>query len=721
MAKTSQNTTLDGRKFLVLDDNVMAGETIRRIGEVTGLESVHTTSHAQFFELINSWSPDVIALDLLMPDMDGVEVIGKLSELGCKADIIITSGLGERVLNAASLSAATRGLNTLGVLSKPFSAKVLKSMLLRVGEKQAAKSAPATGPSPGSPTVADLQYAIETEQITVAYQPKIYCRTGTLAGFEALARWEFKGQFIPPDTFIPLAEDHGLIDDLTILVIEQALKWVSGFSNHQYENNQITLQRSTLSINISPRSLTSEAVFQRIVSLCDEYGIERQRLIFELTESSAMSDAITGLDTLTRLRMQGFQLSIDDFGTGYSSMVQLVRLPFTEIKIDKSFVMNIQSSDESRAITRSIVDLGKSLGLHSTAEGVEDQATLEFLQDSGCTLAQGYYIAKPLKDFEVLDWYFNREQARGVTRLESVRASALFGSRPERRFDRLTHLAGDLLNMPICFVNIVGDQTQWTKSKVGLAITEIPKNQAFCTHTIEEDNGIIVSDAQLDDRFARLELVTEDPKIRFYAGYPICSSSGAKVGALCVMDRVPREFTDRDLLLLRRLSKMVESELTKPTDLAIEPIHGVVSRRELQWMLPELLELLGEVDRRAEVLLFTLDELSDINRFYGRAMGDQCLQAMADIILGIADHSDLVSRYRGSEVVLFRVCGLGLDGKSMFDEFERQLLSLDLPVSVHALVSSGYLEPGQAGNLDEVIEEARANAIGVGESLKRSN
>jgi EAL domain-containing protein (putative c-di-GMP-specific phosphodiesterase class I) len=125
-----------------------------------------------------------------------------------------------------------------------------------------------------------------------------------------------------------------------------------------------------------------------------------------------MVDPVLSLDLITRLRVKGFQLSIDDFGTGFSSMVQLVRLPFSEIKVDKSFVMRAQQSQESRSVIKSIIDLGHSLDLLVVAEGVEDQATLEYLNSLSCDLAQGYFISRPMPSETAQNWAQSRAQSR---------------------------------------------------------------------------------------------------------------------------------------------------------------------------------------------------------------------------------------------------------------------------------------------------------------------
>jgi EAL domain-containing protein (putative c-di-GMP-specific phosphodiesterase class I) len=142
----------------------------------------------------------------------------------------------------------------------------------------------------------------------------------------------------------------------------------------------------------------------RIVALCRAHDVQPASVILELTESSRPDDQVMSLRLLTRLRMQGFTLSLDDFGTGYSSMTRLARLPFSEIKIDRSFVSTAVASEESRTLVRAVVDLGRNLGLTTVAEGVEDLETLALLDDFGADLVQGFLIARPLPPDEAADW-----------------------------------------------------------------------------------------------------------------------------------------------------------------------------------------------------------------------------------------------------------------------------------------------------------------------------
>ena len=203
-----------------------------------------------------------------------------------------------------------------------------------------------------------------------------------------------------PDQFIPVAEKFGLIDGLTSQIFDQGLDW---FAKSFPESNL------KMSMNISAKSLVDINLADNLSDLCHQNMVPPERVVLELTETSAMVDPILSLDLMTRFRVKGFQLSIDDFGTGYSSMVQLVRLPFSEIKVDKSFVVRSQQSRESRTVIKSIIDLGHSLDLQVTAEGVEDLDTLNYLNSLGCDLAQGYFIAHPMPGEAACSWVERRK------------------------------------------------------------------------------------------------------------------------------------------------------------------------------------------------------------------------------------------------------------------------------------------------------------------------
>lgn len=382
-------------RLLILDDEPSIGATIAFIAEDAGFECRATTSPAAFFADFASWAPTHIAVDLIMPEMDGVEVLHRLAASDCRSRIIITSGVGSRVLDAARRTASDHGLDIAGALSKPFAPAALMALLREEAPTPAEPRRAGASSKAQEATEIELQRGIANGELVLAFQPKVHCADGRLAGFEALVRWNRGGTMVFPDQFIPLAERTGLIHDLTEVVVRDSVKWLAT----EFPESDIAI-----SVNVSARSLGSQDLGDRIHEHCAAAGLAPSRVILEVTESSAMEDPLQSLTLLTRLRVQGFHLSIDDFGTGFSSMVQLVRLPFSEIKVDKSFVMQLPASNESKAVIRSIIDLGHSLGLRSTAEGVESGAALEYLREVGCDLAQGYFISKPLPGPAALAW-----------------------------------------------------------------------------------------------------------------------------------------------------------------------------------------------------------------------------------------------------------------------------------------------------------------------------
>ncbi len=385
-------------RLLILDDDPAVAEMIRFIAEDAGLDA-HVTLLAQdFFAQLDAWQPTHLAIDLVMPDMDGVEVMGRLAGLGCSARIVITSGVGSRVLDSARRFAAEHALDVIGVVPKPFSPSALRKLLLSEDDPARDTALGRAGAWNGEleVTESELLRALERREFRLAYQPKIECDSGKLAGFETLVRWEHpRAGTVMPDRFIGLCEELGLIDRLTANVIDEALQWFAAAFRDGDEH---------LSVNLSARCLKDPTLGDRVAEACTRAALDPGRVILELTETSAMEDATSSLGLLTRLRVKGFQLSIDDFGTGYSSMVELVRLPFSEMKVDKSFVMAQGASAEARTVIRSIVELGHSLGLKVTAEGVEDAAALEFLRQSGCDYAQGFFIARPMPAQALSDW-----------------------------------------------------------------------------------------------------------------------------------------------------------------------------------------------------------------------------------------------------------------------------------------------------------------------------
>jgi EAL domain-containing protein (putative c-di-GMP-specific phosphodiesterase class I)/ActR/RegA family two-component response regulator len=387
-------------RLLILDDDQDVATTLGRSAQRMGLETRNVSDAMSFLHQLDTWAPTHIAVDLVMPGMDGVQILRLLAQRQCAAMIIITSGVGPRVLDAAQRSAEEQSLNIAGVLPKPFDLAILRELLSKRPPAPVAPATAAQGPADASEvTEVELRGAIDRRELELAYQPKIDCADGRVVGFEALVRWRRStGELVMPDRFIGVAERSGLIDALTDQVCDMAVRWLKASSLSQGQ---------TMSINISARNLIDIDLADRLAKLCADVGLDPSRLILELTESTALENRESSL-VLASLRVKGFHLSIDDFGTGYASMAQLIRLPFSELKIDKSLVDGAVRSEESRTVIASIVDLGHRLGLTLTAEGVEDAQTLQLLRDLKCDLAQGYHIARPMPGDQVAAWLAER-------------------------------------------------------------------------------------------------------------------------------------------------------------------------------------------------------------------------------------------------------------------------------------------------------------------------
>ena len=404
MTPSQQSETIP--RLLVLDDDPDIGQTVCSMVSSLGYQCQVTTLPDTFFEILDTWQPTHILLDLVMPAMDGVEVIRHLAERHCDAGLIISSGLGSRVIDAAGRAASQHRLHMTGVLPKPFSIRDLRALL---GQQPPPSRQPRQAPvSPEQDiTPAMLADAIDNDQIRLMYQPKVSCAEGNpVVGFEALARWRHpQWGPIAPDRFIRLAEREGLIEPLTRKVVVQACAAMAAL----LRSGGAKAEHWTMAVNLSASCLTRFDMADKLVALCRRYGLEPRHLTLELTETAAMEDGVLALDLLTRLRMKGFQLAIDDFGVGYSSMVQLAKLPFSELKLDKAFVIAADHSREARTIIKSAVDLGHQLDLKVIAEGVETDAALAFLRETGCDFMQGYYIARPMEREDIGGWLEDRE------------------------------------------------------------------------------------------------------------------------------------------------------------------------------------------------------------------------------------------------------------------------------------------------------------------------
>lgn len=413
-------------KLLVVGDDPQVCEALRHIAELCGYEVMTTNSEIAFFEQLALFEPELIIVDVVKGPPEGLAVFDRLAELDGAVRLIVVTALGQHALEEIARIASQKNLPVLGTLEKPFSAQRLRQLLSLHGA-----AAEEQGTSSDSwlnhissdepiPSTDDLVSMIENDRITLRYLPKVACSDGSLMGFEALARWDIPGKgTVTPSVFVPMAESSNLIEALTHNTIRHGIRWFGELRSTPTSPAKVAvgpghLQDLTLSFNVSARVLPDMDLAGELDSLCAAHSVPSSSIILEISESNTMRDPRHLKEILDRLRSRGYQLSIDDFGTGFSSMLHLVRLPFNELKIDRTFVSEAASHEEARSVVRCTVDLAHSLGMTTVAEGVETDEVRRILVGYGCDAYQGYLVSPPIAAGDVGSW-LQRYRSRPVS------------------------------------------------------------------------------------------------------------------------------------------------------------------------------------------------------------------------------------------------------------------------------------------------------------------
>jgi EAL domain-containing protein (putative c-di-GMP-specific phosphodiesterase class I)/ActR/RegA family two-component response regulator len=382
--------------ILAIDDDSDICELICATAETNGLRCTATTKPDEFLAALTPLT-SLVLVDLMMPEMDGIELLRRLGERHSKVNVVLISGVGKRIIEVAEELAKAHGLSIVGRLQKPFRAAELKDVFERHCRSAAAPLARSR--SKIAVDDADLRRAIERDQFVVHYQPQIAIASGEVVGLEALTRWQHPEYgLIFPDDFIFRLEELGLIDRLGWIVAGHGLAEMSSFADHKG-------LAPRLAFNVSASSLDDLKFPDKMSTLIATHGFSPENVTLEITESGLIKEFTRTLDVLTRLRMKRVHLSIDDFGTGYSMMQQLRNIPATELKIDRSFVINMLESDTDRVMVQKTIEIGHELDMKVVAEGVETSEQLEFLRSKGCDIAQGYLFSRPLPAKDLLDWF----------------------------------------------------------------------------------------------------------------------------------------------------------------------------------------------------------------------------------------------------------------------------------------------------------------------------
>jgi EAL domain-containing protein (putative c-di-GMP-specific phosphodiesterase class I)/ActR/RegA family two-component response regulator len=375
----------EGSVALVVEDHDFQRRVVVRMLQSLGAGAVLEANDGnKALALIESGQPiDLILCDLDMAEMDGMELIRHMGRLDSPASVIIVSGHERSLLEAAGKMVQAYGVKLLGLVEKPVTLKILAEL---IGKQQ--EPADISASIPGF-SIDEILGGMRRDEFEPFFQPKVDLATGQTIGVEALARWNHPEHgVVGPSAFITALEQGGHIDELTLLMLEKASIACQAWRLHE--------SGLTVSVNLSLVSLNDSSQADRITSIVTATGLDPHHMVLEVTETVAMKNIATSLENFVRLRMRGFGLSIDDYGTGFASLQQLRLAPFTELKIDRSFVTGAATDPSLRAIIESSVQMARRLGIKSVGEGVETQADWDVLKAVGCDMAQGYFVAKPM-------------------------------------------------------------------------------------------------------------------------------------------------------------------------------------------------------------------------------------------------------------------------------------------------------------------------------------
>jgi EAL domain-containing protein (putative c-di-GMP-specific phosphodiesterase class I)/FixJ family two-component response regulator len=403
----------------ILDDDGAFRALASRVGQHCGFRTEAFAEPADFLAAIGVNRPELIILDIVLGKTGWSAVLAALSRLRCTTPVIVSSGIDERLLGSAVRIGEKLGLNMLSPLRKPAGAAELFAALsaaarngqpISAAELDHVLAAELSVALPdatrnGLPiSAAELDHAIAAGQMVPYYQPKVRVTDRKPIGAEALVRWEHPARgTLGPDVFLPLAEQGTAIMRLTDLMVERAAADCAVWHAKGHD--------VSVAVNIPACCLVEPGFADRVAALAAKAGAEPAALSLEITETAAMANTPVVIAALARLTGQGFALSMDDFGTGCSSLAELHRMPFRELKIDRSFISSILNDREAMVITRTVIGMAQTLGLRTVAEGVESAEVLAALDEMGCDMAQGFPIGRPMPLARFLDWLAHGEGA----------------------------------------------------------------------------------------------------------------------------------------------------------------------------------------------------------------------------------------------------------------------------------------------------------------------
>jgi EAL domain-containing protein (putative c-di-GMP-specific phosphodiesterase class I) len=407
-------------RFLIVDDDgdqrFLLSRTLAGMGAGRIVEAVSGRSALEILDRAGA-TFDVVVSDLQMPDIDGMELVRRIGERGLAVAVILVSAHDGVLLGSAAKMTQAYGVRIIGTIEKPATRDKLLAVLANYS------------PPPPAPAAAGIAFETTPESVLAGisagqfepyFQAIVDLETGTVVGAEALARWQHPTHgVLGPEAFLPHLARAGYLDELSWIML--ALAALEAGRWHRAG------LRLTVSVNVSATSLADPSYAEAVTQVVAGQGLEPSEMILEVTETEAVLNVAAVLENVTRLRMKGFGLAIDDYGVGYSSMQELSRMPFTEIKIDRSFVAAAADA-KHRAMIEHTIAVARQLGLKTVAEGVETPAERDMLSRLGCDMIQGYLVAAPMDARDFLRWMEERRASPGGGRFAPRAAAKAFGT-----------------------------------------------------------------------------------------------------------------------------------------------------------------------------------------------------------------------------------------------------------------------------------------------------
>jgi diguanylate cyclase (GGDEF)-like protein/PAS domain S-box-containing protein len=659
-------------RALIFDDEELVGLTLKGMLSRAGIESRWTADSDQYAKHISEFRPTIIFVDLSMPEVDGVSLLIRLSETAPEIPIALISGTGRKLLDAAKRSAEEHGLTVTAVLAKPVRSEQVINAALSLDEDQAelhrAKSKPDEGPE-WLLSGEQVRVAIEQEQIRPFFQPKIDCHTERMIGVEVLARWILpSGKCIFPNEFIRIAEEEGLVTHMTLSLARQAFAWMreAGFDD------------LSISLNISALSLDSEDFLDQFKALVDEYEFRTSQVILELTETSAQNMMVNTLDLFTRFSLLGFKLSMDDFGTGYSSVAALTRMPFDEIKIDRQFIIEMQSSEAALAVVETVIALCQRLKLTCVAEGVEDQETFRRLRDAGCDAVQGFLFGQPEPGDELTRrWLPEHSGGRFERKIRADQSPLLMRQALDASYDAIVITDTTLDSPEILYVNpAFCRMTGYAPDEV---IGKTPKilQGPDTDHAATRRLKRALAAGQSHETHAINYRKDGSPFYLQWRTSPILDSQGRVSHYMAIQ----RDVTDQ-IHLMERLQY----------EARIDALTGLLNRRAGEEELSSLLKQAQAQNEPVSLILLAIDSYQQICEVEGEWIGDCVIRRVARIIDGRTRSNDRVIRWSEGRfaVVLWATA---IDGAMAVAESIRRAVESEQIENIESLtVSHGVVE-----------------------------